>query len=88
MDISENSGVGGVEILVVGTNNQGSDQPCRTCLVMQKSGTQAYLNIGSTADTGDWKLLATHPIEVAVQNTNQIFVAGTAADQVQLLWRD
>lgn len=91
MNLGENSGVMGIQLITVGAGPvsvAGTDQPCRTCLVMQKSGTQAYMNIGAAATTSHWKLLATDAIEVPVNNVNQINVNGTAGDIVQVLWRD
>lgn len=89
-----NSLTGGVVIITIpnpaADTTYGSSLPCRTCLVMQQSGTQTYMNIDEAAASGTgWKLSGslTYPIEVAVDDVNKLHFIGTAADKVQILYR-
>lgn len=93
-----NSYSGGVVIITIpnpaADTTYGSSLACRSCLVMQKSGTQAYMNIGTAVTTGtmatttDWKLSSTTPIPVPINDVNTLHFCGTAGDRIQIVWRN
>jgi hypothetical protein len=89
--LTDNSSGGGVVIVTIAETPASispSAQPCRSCLVQQKAGTQCYMNIDATCTTSHWKLSSTSPIPVPVQNLSQLYFIGTAADTIQILWRN
>jgi hypothetical protein len=65
----------------------GSELPCRSCLVQQQSGTQAYMDGVTAAAATGWKLSSTTPIPVPVDDVNKIHLFGTAGDVIQILYR-
>lgn len=91
VDLTKNSDTGGfvsVTIAATPADITPDSQPCLSCLVQQKSGTQAYMNIRAEASADTWKLSSTSPIPVPVRNLNQLHFFGTAADVIQILWRN
>lgn len=90
-DLTQNSNTGGVAIVTIAdpaADISPDAQPCLSCLVLQQSGTQAYMNIGTpaTAETG-WKLSSTMTIPVPITNLDKLHFFGTAGDVVQIVWR-
>jgi hypothetical protein len=88
-DLTKNSETGGVQIVTIpnpAADTSPTAQTCVSCMVAQKSGTQAYMNIGAACTTSHWKL-STTPIEVPVTNLENLHFIGTAADLIQILWR-
>lgn len=95
-DLTSNSNSGCVVIVTIAdpaADISPDDQPCRSCLVQQKSGTQCYMNLNTAvipatmATTTDWKLSSTTPIPLPITNLNQIHLCGTAGDRIQIIWR-
>lgn len=90
-DLDVNAGAGGAEQLTIAagpTSVAGSDQQCTEVIVSNLVGNNvAYINIGAAATTSHFELAAGEHIDVAVLNTNQINVIGTAGEKVSLLWR-
>lgn len=89
-NLTVNSNDGGVALVTIAgspADISPSAQPCASCLVQQKSGTQAYMNINAAATTSSWKLSATAPIPVPVTDLSMLHFIGTAADVIQILWR-
>jgi hypothetical protein len=62
--------------------------PCKSCLIQQYSGTQAFLAIGrdATAAATSWKL-STTPISLPIDDLAKINIIGTANDVVQIIAR-
>ena len=95
-DMTINGGEGGVVCVTIGNpaaDISPSSQECISCLVAQKAGTQVYMQLNAAvtsatmATSTDWKL-STTPIPVPVTNLNQLHFLGTAADNVQIAWRN
>ena len=89
-DLNVNGGTGGVEQLTIPggpASGAGSDQECTEVVVANPNANAAYLNIGAAATTAHFQLPTDVPITVAVLNTDQINVIGTAAEKINLLWR-
>jgi hypothetical protein len=85
-----NSRDGGVVLVTIAgspADISPSAQPCQSCLVQQKSGTQAYMDINVAATTSSWKLSSTSPIPVPITDLSMLHFIGTAADVVQILYR-
>lgn len=93
-DLTKNSEVGGVVLVTIaGTpaDISPSAQVCLNCLVQLKSGTGCFMNIGAAATTSSFaipKFATSPPIEVPVTDLSQLHFIGTAADIVQILWRN
>jgi len=85
---SESSGVVLVTVANPAVDVTPSSQVCKSCLIQQVSGTQAYLNIDAAATSSTWKLSSTGPISIPINNLNRLHFIGTAADVIQVLWRD
>lgn len=94
--ININSLTGGVVIVTIpnpaADTTYGTSTPCRTCYVQHLSGTQLYMNIDTAADgTTGFKLdktAGTPPFEVPIDDVNKLHFYGTAADKVQILYRN
>ncbi len=63
--------------------------PVRSCIIQQYSGTQICMNSEVTASVAatSWKLSATIPLPVPVDDLAKLSFCGTAGDIVQILWR-
>jgi hypothetical protein len=88
-NLTLNSETGGVQLVTIpnpAADTAATDQTCVSCLVAQKSGTQAYMNISAACTTSHWKL-STTPIPVPVTNLKDLHFIGTAGDIIQILWR-
>jgi hypothetical protein len=95
-DLTENSNAGGVVCVVMpaaSAATEASSQPCRSCLVSQKTGTQVYMQLyadptsATMATSTDWKL-STIPIPVPVTDIADMHFIGTENDVVQIMWRN
>jgi hypothetical protein len=92
-ETNRNSSTGGVIIITIADPaadiTHTESQPCRSCLVQQQSGTGVYMNIetAAAAATG-WKLSSTVPIAVPIDDVQKLHFFGTAADVVQIIWRN
>jgi len=89
-DLNVNGGSGGIAQITITagpTSTVGADQECSEVLVENPNANAAYLNIGAAATTAHFQLPTKVPIKVAVLNTNQINVIGTAGEKIDLLWR-
>ncbi len=91
VNLTRNSDQVGFVLITIGSpavDIQPDYRPCLSCLVQQKSGTQAYLSLAAPATTGAWKLSATASIPVPVKNLDLLHFIGTAGDIIQILWRN
>ena len=92
-NVSSNSTDGGVLILTIPDPAEDTvcDEsiPCRSVVIQQQSGTQAYLNIGAAAtEEGGWKLSATSAMPIAIDDVQKIHFFGTAGDVIQIMYRN
>jgi len=90
-DLKVNGGEGGVEQITmaeVAASVAGSDQECTEVTIVNPNANSFFLNIGAAAvaATG-FEIPQNVPVQVAVLNTNQINLIGTATEKVNLLWR-
>ena len=84
-----NSASGGTQKLTIASNvAQGSDQTCRSILVVHASDNAVYMNIGATADADDFIIPKNVVIPVPIDNCSKLYFYGTDADTIRLLWRD
>jgi hypothetical protein len=92
LETNRNSSTGGVIMITIANpavdKQYGTSTPCRSCLVQQFSGTQAYMNIDAAATTSTWKLSSTSAIPVPVDDINKLHFIGTAGDIIQILYRN
>jgi hypothetical protein len=91
LETNRNSYTGGfvaVTIANPAADISPSSQPCRSCLVQQFSGTQAFMNIDAAATTSTWKLSSTSAIPVPIDDLSKLHFIGTAGDVIQILWRN
>lgn len=80
---------GGTQKLTIASNiAQGSDQACRSILVVHTSSNAVYMNIGATADANDFIIPANVIVPVPIDNCSKLYFYGTDADTIRLLWRD
>lgn len=80
---------GGTQKLTISSNvAQGSDQVCRSILVVHTSANAVYMNIGATADADDFIIPANVIVPVPIDNCSELHFFGTDADTIRLLWRD
>lgn len=66
----------------------GSNQECRSILVVHSSDNAVYVNIGAVANADNFLIPKNIPIPIPVDNCSRLNFFGTAADVVRLLWRD
>lgn len=66
----------------------GSDQECRSVLVVHASDNAVYMNIGAVADADDFLIPKNMVIPVPVDNCSRLNFFGTADDIIRLLWRN
>lgn len=66
----------------------GSDQACRSVLVVHTSDNAVYMNIGAVADADDFIIPKNVVIPVPIDNCNKLHFFGTQADIIRLLWRN
>ena len=65
---------------------QGSDQECRSVIIIPEASKTVYIgNSSSVANT--YPVLPAGGIELAIDNTNKLYFFGTASDKVFLIWR-
>lgn len=84
-----NSSTGGTQKLTIASNvAQGSDQDCRSILVVHTSSNAVYMNIGAIADVDDFIIPANVIVPVPINNCSKLYFYGTDADTIRLLWRD
>lgn len=87
--LSTKSTGGGTQKLTISSNvAQGNDQACRSVLLVHSSDNAVYLQLGATADADDFIVPKNVPIPVPVDNCLKIYVYGTDADTIRLLWRN
>lgn len=87
--LNANSSTGGTQKLAIDSNvAQGSDQACRSILVVHASDNAVYVNIGATADANDFIIPKNVVVPIPIDNCSKLYFYGTNADIIRLLWRD
>lgn len=66
----------------------GSDQTCRSILVVHSSDNAVYMNLGAVADADDFLIPKNVVIPVPIDNCSKLNFFGTEADTIRLLWRN
>lgn len=66
----------------------GSDQACRSVLVVHSSDNAVYMNIGAVADADKFIIPKNAVIPIPIDNCSKLNFFGTAADTIRLLWRN
>lgn len=66
----------------------GSDQECRSILVVHSSDNAVYMNIGAVATADNWLIPKDTPIPLPFDNCSKLNFFGTQADVIRLLWRN
>lgn len=88
-DLSNPSDEGGAQKLTIASSiAQGSNQECRSILVVHGNDSAVYMNVGGTADANDFYIPKNVPIPAPFDNCNKLHFYGTNGAVIRLLWRN
>lgn len=91
LSLSRQSTSGGTQKLTIPADPfqvVGSDQACRSVLVVHTSDNAVYMNIGAVASADNFIIPKNVPTPVPVDNCSKLNFFGTQADIIRVLWRN
>ena len=66
----------------------GSDQACRSVLVVHTSDNAVYMNISAVATADSFPIPKNVVLPIPIDNCDKLNFFGTTADTIRLLWRN